>query len=289
MTPADVFNHWTNQRYMDALAAAWQLGRLYTYPSVQRKDINLTLRELIFRACREAVAAAQQGRDQEVQQWLEGLLHKFSPPPALINHGEDRASEREKLCREKFRSRMILAHLRCAEVAINRQWTSQTIDAADLRKVAEDTGLPIGFLLDVVHALLPEAEGGGQPRPPVATCTLTVLLVEDTAPEEGVVADFTLERLSDGTGSLYPIPELAFVYRDAQWRRAERQAYEYVQRAVSSPAWDVRWRLVRRDQKSLPPTLQGDSLGAALAPGADQTGGWPAGPQPGGRQPLRRR
>ena len=285
MTPEDVFDHWTHQRYMEALAAAWRLPRRYNYPSWQRKDINLPLRELVFRACRDAVAAAHQGRREEVQRWLEGLLGKFSPPPALINHGEVGLSAQETLGRETFRRRMILAHLRCVEVAIKRDWdwTSRTIDAAGLDQVAEDTGVPLGFLRDVVHALLPEADGGGQPRPPMETCTLTVLLV-DTA-QNGVVADLTLERLPDGTGSLYPTPELGFVYRDAALASG-RAAGVCVRPACRLAASVGRALAPGAARSAAPPAhLAGRLPGGGPGAGADQTGRWLEGPQPGGRQP----
>ena len=273
MQPEDIFNHWTHHRYMEALAAAWRLPRRYNLSSWQRKDIICLCASSSFRACRDAVAAAQQGETRGSPTMAGVLLNEFSPPPALINHGEDGHSEQETRRRETFRRRMILAHLRCVDVAINRQWTSQTLDAADLREVADDTGCARGF---------PPRCGPGTPARSrwwgAATATHGDLYAHRLTGRkhrrrDGVVADLTLERLPDGTGSLYPIPELGFVYRDAHWRRAERQAYEYVQRTVSPPAWDVRWRLARRDQKPLPPTLQGDSLGAALALGLTKLAG----------------
>lgn len=162
------------------------------------------------------------------------------------------------------------AHLDCARLLLNRQWTSTSapVLTEDLCKIAEKTGLALGFLRDMVQELLPEEFGGGQPRQPVRDpLSLTALLV-DEAQVKGVIANLTLELMPDGTGALYPAPALAFVTRDKDFRQAEDNARQYVRReGLWQEEWDVRWRLKRRDGKPLSPWLTGNSAGLAFALG----------------------
>ncbi len=95
--------------------------------------------------------------------------------------------------------------------------------------------------------------------------SLNVLLV-DTARNEGVLAVLTLESVRDGSGELYPIPELAFM-SSADFQHAQHEAGAW---AENTGLWrtdrDVRWQLRRRDGKPLV-NLTGPSLGAAFALG----------------------
>ena len=76
--------------------------------------------------------------------------------------------------------------------------------------------------------------------------SLNVLLV-DTARNEGVLAVLTLESVRDGSGELYPIPELAFM-SSADFQHAQHEAGAW---AENTGLWrtdrDVRWQLRRRD------------------------------------------
>ena len=69
------------------------------------------------------------------------------------------------------------------------------------------------------------------------------------------------------------MPELSFVYCDAAWHQALRDASNYVKKTLwkktlGQQAWDVRWRLTRRNRRQrLPLVLKDGSLGAAVALG----------------------
>src|SRR5262249_10188866 len=128
VTSEDVYAFWCSKCYMQALQTAWQLSGLYPYMSLRRDD--MTPCELVVRACREALTQAEQGRHAESQQWLTGLLQQCTPPPALVDYGEGPES-----AAALHRRTMIRAHLRCAEVALNRPWTSTTVASAALQPI----------------------------------------------------------------------------------------------------------------------------------------------------------
>ena len=154
MNPQEVYALWCSKRYMQALQTAWQLSP-YGYTSLRRDD--MPLRELVMRACREAVtqAAQQEGR-AESQQWLADCLDNFTLPTAFEDYDDDQGGNRAV----EHLSTMIHAHFRCAEVALDRPWTSITVAPAALQPVADETGLPLGFLRDLAQELLPNAPGG---------------------------------------------------------------------------------------------------------------------------------
>lgn len=109
VNPQAVYDFWCSQRYMPALHTAWNLGDLYTYMSLRRDD--MPIRELVVRACREAVMQAEQGRRTESLQWLVGFLQDCTPPAALVDYGERMNSAAVAHQRISMR-----AHFRCAEV-----------------------------------------------------------------------------------------------------------------------------------------------------------------------------
>jgi hypothetical protein len=261
----EVYNLWKDGKCMTALSRAWQLPPLYDYPALLgmlHGDIDL--RDLVVSACREAIQEAQHGNSHEVTQWLDGLLHNFSPPPALIDHGDDDANSNSMA----YRSRMLYAHLRCTQEVVNRQWTSDTVSPTQLQAFTEEPDVPLGFLYDLVQELFPSANNSKHARQPVRALSLTSLLV-DTVLDRGVVANLTLELMPDGNETLYPAPGLAFVARDDKFREAETNARIYVQETAR--LWpnnqDIRWRLERRDGKRLSSALVGDSLGGAFGLG----------------------
>src|SRR5438552_1136852 len=129
--PEEVYALWREKRYMQALQTAWQLSPFYpSYASLHRG--GMSLHALIVRACREAVAQAEQeeGRAQS-QQWLAGFLHNFSLPAVLKDYygGKSNDSALNHL------SMMIYAWLCCAEVALDRPWTALTVAPAALQPV----------------------------------------------------------------------------------------------------------------------------------------------------------
>jgi hypothetical protein len=147
-------------------------------------------------------------------------------------------------------ARMVDIHLRCSLAACGHEGQMLTQPSP-------------GFCRDLV-LLLSDASLRQAER----TTTMTVLLV-DTARNEGVTAVLTLELMSDGSGALYPAPELAFL-RDADFQQAEANAGAAISAAgLWTPDTDVRWRLQRRDGKPLT-SLSGPSLGAAFALGVSK-------------------
>ena len=101
---------------------------------------------------------------------------------------------------------------------------------------------------------------------------IAVLLVVGN---DGVTATLTIELLADeGSGLFYPDPAtMSFVTRGETFTQSERNAVAYVR---SMGLWgddsksDIRWKVTRRDGKSLT-SLQGGSLGAAFALGLAKT------------------
>ena len=119
---------------------------------------------------------------------------------------------------------------------------------------------PLGFLRDLTQELLGEPS-----RKAERDLSLPVLLV-DRARNEGVVATLTLELMPDGSGGLYPIPELALI-RDTDFRQAQDDARAYSEGVgLWQKGRDVRWRLHRRDGKPII-NLTGPSIGAPFALG----------------------
>jgi hypothetical protein len=120
--------------------------------------------------------------------------------------------------------------------------------------------LPFGFLCDLTRELL------GEPlRSAERSLSLTALLV-DTVRNEGVVTTLTLELMPNGSGGVYPVPELAFV-QDPSFLQAQDDARTCVEEAAPwLKSREVRWRLQRHDGKPVV-HLTGPSMGAAFALG----------------------
>jgi hypothetical protein len=257
---------WRNNDYMGMLTAVWKLSKRYNYRSLQSWVRDMTLRDLIFRACRQAVAISSAGKSerQRAQDWVEAFLRDFSPPAALIDHGDGREAE-------IYRQAMIRAHLYCVRSILltkGRQADKSLVPLSppqDFTAFAEETSLPLGFFRLLLHALLLEEQPEAQPGDTSLTVSLIVFLVEGRT--SGVAAILKLERLPDGDGLLLPSPTLAFVRRDLAFRDAEENARRYVE---SLGIWkmdhDVCWSLERRDGRPLG-FLQGPSRGFAFALG----------------------
>jgi hypothetical protein len=134
--------------------------------------------------------------------------------------------------------------------------------------VAKNQDVSTAWAWDTTAAMM------GHPRK-VATkngerCTenIIVLLVQS---KNGIIAKLELEQLADaGQGVLYPDPAtMSFVYRDLEFRQAENNARAYVRSEglwSDQATFDVRWRLIRQDNRSLP-EVKGSSAGGAFALG----------------------
>jgi len=267
---------WTQGNYMEALEEIWQIqDELLTFPSFQAAASieNLDLRDLVFRACQQAATISWTNtfEREQARQWVEQRLKAFPPPPVLIEHGDLGLAEAVSDA-ETYRIEMIHAHLLCTLAVLQGEWTSGTVPsgkamfAKELSAIAEATDVPLSFFYNLMQELLPEEVKTRQLHPARPTLSLTTLLVREGR-EEGVVATLTLELLPNGTGTLYPSPDLAFVRRDPSFRDAEKNARTYVE---SLGLWrkdrDVCWRLERRDRQSIL-ALGGPSLGLAFATG----------------------
>jgi hypothetical protein len=263
---------WLNSDYMGALTAVWKLpatdNYAYLLSSVQLRD--LTLRELVFRACRQAVAVSFAGlaERQRAVQWVETFLRDFSPPAALIAHS-DREEERNDA--EDYRRAMIHSHLHCVRVILLRQGKLPPGALADaslsreLTMAAQKTDLPLPFFHSLLCALLPEEHGIEHLQTQHPTVSLTALLAgERTA---GIVATLTLALIPGGSGIVFPAPALAFVRRDDAFRKAEQAALSYVKNlGLWKADYDVCWQLERRDGQAIG-ALKGSSMGFAFALG----------------------
>lgn len=149
-------------------------------------------------------------------------------------------------------ARMALIHLRCGLAVCNgAEGDPVTMDPRHASP---------GFRQDLMLAL-----ADSPLRPAQRSLSLTTLLV-DIARNEGVTSILTLELIKKGSGDFYPVPELAFL-RDTDFQQAEMDARAAVHTITHwSPAYDVRWRLQRRDGKPLV-NLSGPSFGAAFSLG----------------------
>lgn len=224
---------------LNDIETAWSTA---TRESDKRAVWRMLVRGGWLRACREAVHK----RDLAM---LEAWLDKSDTiKQDLIQFHSAEAAQ------------MVHTHLLCSLTAC------ETLEAAPdalIKTRWEAVALQpnaSGFCRDLMQALL------GKPlHQAERDLSLTVLLV-DTARDEGVVATLTLELIPDGSRTIYPVPELAFL-RDNDFRHAENQAGTW---STSILMWrqdqDIRWRLHRQDGKPLT-SLTGPSLGAAFALG----------------------
>jgi hypothetical protein len=277
---------WTRHDYTGVVSAAWRLPAVEHYPylrSVVRLH-DFTLSELVSRACQQAASGAwspqhDQTRRQQAIRWVADLLHDFSPPAALVDHGDGDEAE-------AFRSHMLRAHLLCVSIALWLPYEQGEADAGDTKadagpafdaqlcecvshhcgQIAEETNLPLAFFRDLLYSFLAESKDPHRLPASATTVSLTALLVSKTQ-RQGVVATLSLEPRSGGSGLCYPTPDLAFVRRDPTFREAEHNACTYVKDAGLWKAdHDVRWRVTRRDGQPIN-TLTGSSMGFAFALG----------------------
>ncbi|MBI1929427.1 tetratricopeptide repeat protein [Candidatus Poribacteria bacterium] len=192
-----------------------------------------------FEACRKAVQA---GDAQALSAWLVKI---DTIEPFLLE------------CIARYVVQMVRAHLYCALVAVEKG----RAEANQLKEIADKLGsaVPVKILRDLTRSFLGE---GALP-----TLVLPLLLI-DTAANEGVVADVTLELVPDGDGSLYPSSEMAFVPQDDDFQNALNDAKTHLQRiGLWGGGFDVRWRVKMREHRTPPSMLVGNSAGAAFALG----------------------
>ena len=122
-----------------------------------------------------------------------------------------------------------------------------------IKTIAANVDLAPGIVADLVNYL-----SGKELRPAYSRCQLTVLLINSA--RAGVPAMLTLESLADGSGTLYPAPELSLC-RDQAFIHSEHVAAA----ALSTTSGiDVRWSLQRLDGDPLG-HLTGQSMGGAFA------------------------
>lgn len=181
-----------------------------------------------------------------------------------------------------FQRTMATVHRRCVELILTRDhWHSLQELTDSLAALAKEFDLAEGFLRDLAQELLTPSAQLQVATSPTAFCgalthavrdqSLIALFVEGPqgTPGKGVVTTLTLELIDKGHGEIYPIPALAFVERDKNFRDAEDAALAWVRDTAQlwQHAWDARWRLERRDGVPLLPRLDGNSLGGAFALG----------------------
>jgi hypothetical protein len=268
---------WRKSDYMAALTTAWKIPRpddyRFFFSQVQqvRHVRDFTLRELIFRACRQAVSIsfAGQAERQRAARWVEEFLRDFSPPDVLVNYSDGGE--------EVYQQAMIRAHLYCVRAALvgqeqpATQSTPEDFAGHEFAEIVQQTGLPIVFFRALFHALLPEEQKSGDFQLSPSAVSLTVFLVEENPGknlDSGIVATLTLELIPEGSGVLFPEPALAFVRRNPSFREAEQTACRYAQRlGLWKTDHDVCWLLERQDRQPLNPLLKGSSMGFAFALG----------------------
>ncbi|MEN8131926.1 MAG: hypothetical protein ABFS45_17440 [Pseudomonadota bacterium] len=232
---------WWDERKQEQPATQWatRLKRQH-----YRHELTDSTQRGFFRACAEA--------DQSIlKEWLDTPNASIE---TILSLGGD---ELKPLFR---------AHLHCA--LFTRQLggnSSEEVANEVLLPIREETGLPLGFLRDLMYEFQHE-----EPRPAEHQQAVMLSLVETHADgrQRGVMATLTLARMNTRDGALYPEPRLAFVSRDPDFRDAEEDACRYVR---SEGLWpkdcDVRWSIERRDGKSVGARLCGNSAGAAFAVG----------------------
>ena len=194
---------WIQHDYMGVVYTAWQLPATENYRylrSVVRLN-DFTLSKLVSRACQQAASGAwplqrDQTRHEQAIRWVADLLHDFSPPAALVDHGDGNEAE-------AFRSHMLRAHLLCVSITLPLQHEEGETDIDDTNadadttfdarlydrvahhcgQIAQDTDLPLAFFRDLLYSLLPSHRR----LPPSATAvSLTALLVSKTQRRESL-------------------------------------------------------------------------------------------------------
>ena len=236
-------------RHLEDIEAQW--------PSCRTREARRLLWEQLtgssgfwFSACRDIVG---QRDARTLTSWLD---HDDPIKHDILNF-------------DASRSAVLRAYLLCARLALtcDRNTEPHGIDDC-LRPIAEETSCARGFLRDLTWALLPH----GFSLQPERVEELYVLLVEDGR-DHGVVGLLSLHLLSHGAGDLYAQHDLALVFRDQQFRQAERDACAYVRALGLWPeASDVRWRLTRPFDNRPVRRLTGASMGAAFVLGLAKLG-----------------
>jgi hypothetical protein len=94
--------------------------------------------------------------------------------------------------------------------------------------------------------------------------SVTALLVSED--REGVAGYLELEVLGSGSGELFPSSEMAFVFRDKEFVKAEENASAWAYKNGWDKSTDVRWSLKLPDGR-MPTSLSGGSAGGAFAVG----------------------
>ncbi|MDH3604858.1 MAG: CHASE2 domain-containing protein, partial [Candidatus Tectomicrobia bacterium] len=235
-------------RHLEDIETQWPLCRTREARRILSEELTGSSRRW-FAACRDIV---QQQDRRALELW-------FDPNDSI---------KQDILNFDASRSAMLRAHLLCARLALD-YGPDTTLHELDhcLYPMAEATGCAPGFLRDLTWALLPDELSLDLALEPERAEELYVLLVEEGR-DQGVVALLSLQLLPHGTGALYPQPELALVFRDAQFRQAEQEAHTYVGSLNLWPEGrDVRWRLTRPFDNRPVRRLVGASMGAAFALG----------------------
>lgn len=174
----------------------------------------------------------------------EGLAAGFDAHPLLNYSAGDFSAE--------YQQHTLLALLRIARL-VNQQ--SGTFSDQSLQRLATELCIAPGLIADIVASLT-----GEQLRHALESTSICVLLVNDE--NTAVPATLTLESVDEGSGEIYPIPEL-LLCRDDRFRQAERLA---ASRLSGDEHFDIRWKLDRLDGKAVG-HLTGPSMGAAFAAG----------------------
>jgi hypothetical protein len=115
----------------------------------------------------------------------------------------------------------------------------------------------------VARALCRELKGDHRDQVLASSVTQAALVLEDG---EGQVMDLTLELIEDGSGEIYPAPEMLFVETDPDFCDAITQAFRWIKGKELLPdTCDVRWRLKTQSSNHIwPDRITGDSAGGAF-------------------------
>jgi energy-coupling factor transporter ATP-binding protein EcfA2 len=140
------------------------------------------------------------------------------------------------------------------KIALGLQETG--LSETTIKNLADSTGIPTGFASDIALHLT-----SSRPRPGRQDIKITCLLIDPD--DNSVSVSLKLELVTNGSGAIYPVPELALC-RDQAFMAQETLALA----AISSlPAdCDIRWSVTRLDGEEIA-SLSGPSMGAAFALG----------------------
>jgi hypothetical protein len=240
------------ERSPERLGELLQRWAAYSALADRRKAMRQDLASGVWmQACQQS---AQQGRLDEIKQWLESLedpgQKRAEPLDTLLKLIRDLGTAGE------FYSRQMQAYLHTAQAALQADVSGQ--DACLLR-AHELTRLPLGFYQNLGRTFRVSPAD----RPETRTERISVLLVQSGG--TGVVGTLVLEQLVRGTGALFPAASMGFVLRDPAFQEAERQALRYVKRTLPAACvCDVQWHLETQDTLF---ELTGGSLGGSFALG----------------------